>query len=110
MFVVAECALHLAWKGRAEDRRVEAAGVLDTSGWIDHVDVEAFDGPHQLCHAAIPQATRHTVAHRLEGAAAAWRDRRATGGLGLDRRNPELLGGGDDERATGLQQARSLLV
>src|SRR3954454_17468636 len=110
VFVLVQRSLHLAWEGPAEDGRVEAACVLHACGWVDCIHVEVLDGSHEVRYIAVPQPAGHAIADGFEGAAATWRDRRASRGLGLDGGYAELLGGCNDQGAARLQQARGLLI
>ena len=53
---------------------------------------------------------RLAVQHVLEQPAGGPRDHRAAGGLGLHGGDPELLAGGDDQRAAAGEQPRGLIV
>src|SRR3954470_6295206 len=110
ILVLLERTLDLAWKGVAEDRCVEAPGVLNAGLRVHGIDVEPLDGFDQIADAAVPVTAGNALAHRLERTAAAGRDRRTSGGLSLDGRDAELLGTGHDKRLAGLQQPRALFV
>src|SRR3954447_3980412 len=110
MFGVAKRALDLARERLREHARVEPAGVLHACVRVDRVDVEPGDGLRQIGGTAVPQTAGDAVANGLERAAAAWRDRRTTGCLCLDCRDPELFGAGDDQCTAALEQAGGIRV
>ena len=72
--------------------------------------VERRDRLGELLGTALPEPPGDAVDHVLEQAAGGAGDHRASRRLGLDSRDPELLAGGDHERAARGEQARGLIV